>query len=237
MDFGDTLGKLRAALGWLAAALRLAASILAFVLRELAISVWAIIREPVIGVLNIIAALFVLFEEWGWRPLSNALARLARFAPVAAIEQFIAGLPPYGALVAFALPTSLLLPLKLVAVWLLANDYFVTATLLFLGAKIVSTALIARVFVLTKPALMQIPWFAGAYNWFLPWKEALFAEIRSSGVWRFGRFVKARLKRRTELTWQSLRPRIESAWFQWTGQTLSLRRERRKLPAPPSKQP
>ena len=105
-----------------------------------------------ITALNIVAALIILFEEWGWRPLSDLIARLARYAPIAALERWIAGLPPVAALIVIALPTTLLLPLKFVAVWLLANGHLATATLLFLAAKVASTALIARVFILTKPA-------------------------------------------------------------------------------------
>lgn len=199
--------------------------------RILAREFWKVARGPLIAALNVVAALIVLFEEWGWRPLSDLLARLARFAPVAAVERWIASLPPYGAVVAFALPTSVLLPLKLVAVWLLANDYFVTATLLFLGAKVVSTALIARVFVLTKPALMQVAWFAAAYNWFVPWKDALFAEIRSSWVWRYGRIMKARLKEQARRAWERLGPQLERAWLASTGRKLHFGRSegRRKF--------
>ncbi len=61
-----------------------------------------------------------------------------------------------------------------------------SATLLFVGAKIASTALVARIFILTKPSLMQIAWFARAFNWFVPWKDAIYAQIRESwglAVW------------------------------------------------------
>ncbi len=146
--------------------------------RELLRTAWSISRGPLIAALNIIAALIILFEEWGWRPLSNLLGRLAKFAPVAALERLLARLPPYLALLALALPASLALPLKLLAIWLLANEHFVSAALLFVGAKIGATALVARIFLLVKPQLMQIGWFATAYEWFTAWKEVLYAKIR-----------------------------------------------------------
>ena len=62
------------------------------------------------------------------------------------------------------------------------------------AAKVVSTALVARIFMLTKPALMQISWFRRAYDWFIPWKEALFAKVRASFAWRYGRMVKSRAR-------------------------------------------
>ena len=186
-----------------------AAVIVLWVVRELLRTAWSIARGPIIAALNVIAALIVLFEEWGWRPLSDFIARLAKYAPVAAVERWIAGLPPYAALFAIALPTTLLLPLKFVAVWLLANNHFATATLLFLGAKLASTALIARVFILTKPALMRIAWFARAYDWFVPWKDALFAQIRASWIWRYGRMVKTRIKLELGRAWARMKP---SCW-------------------------
>jgi hypothetical protein len=194
--------------------------------RELLRTAWAIARGPLIAAFNITAALIVLFEEWGWRPLADLLGRLAQFAPIAAFERFLAGLPPYAALLALALPTSLLLPLKFVAVWLLANEHFVSATLLFAGAKVASTALIARIFMLTKPSLMRIGWFADAYNWFVPWKDALYAQIRASWAWRYGRVVKARVLAGARKAWTRARPWVADVWRRWTGRELPLPRAR-----------
>ncbi|HET6390973.1 hypothetical protein [Hyphomicrobium sp.] len=188
--------------------------------REIVLTAWAMIRGPLIAALQVVTALIILFEEWGWRPLSDLIARLAKFAPIAAAERLIARLPPYAALAALALPTTLLVPLKFVAVWLLANGHFLSATLLFIGAKIASTAVIARLFILTKPSLMQIGWFASAYNWLMPWKDALFAQIRASWVWRYGRVVKARTKQAVAKLWAQTRPQIAAFWLRLTGREL-----------------
>ncbi len=179
-------------------------------MRQILRTAWSIARGPIIAALQVLAALIVLFEEWGWKPLSELLARLAKFAPIALIERWIAGLGPYGALVVFALPTTLLLPLKFLAMWLLAQGKVWTATGLFAGAKVASTALVARIFTLTKPALMQLGWFARAYNWFVPWKDALFAQIRASRVWRYGRMVKTRLRLEAKQAWTKWRPAVKS---------------------------
>lgn len=180
-----------------------------------AAALWRLVRRPIVMALQIIAALILLFEEWGWRPLVALLGRLARFEIWARAERLIAGLPPYGALVALALPTSLLLPLKFVALWLLAGGHVVSAGFLFVAAKIASTALIARIFILTKPALMRIGWFAAAHDWIMPWKEALFAEIRTSWPWRYGRMVKNRVRLEAKQAWARLRPRLVAAWSRW----------------------
>lgn len=189
-------------------ALRLAAMHVGRAAAEL----WRYVRPSVIFVLNIIAALLLLFEEWGWRPLSNLVARLARFPLWAMAELWIAGLPPYGALVALAVPSAILIPAKLLGVFLLATGHFITAAVIIVLAKLASTALIARIFMLTKPALMQIGWFARAYDVFVPWQEALFALIRESWVWRYGRVVKWRARNFIKLAYAAWRPRLTAMW-------------------------
>jgi hypothetical protein len=170
------------------------------------------VRSAVILVLQIIAALILLFEEWGWRPLVASFEWLARFKVIARAELFIAGLPPYGALLALALPSSLLFPLKFLSIFLLAQGQLFLAGALFVFAKIASTALIARIFLLTKPALMRIGWFARAYDWLMPWKDAIFAAIRSSWPWRYGRMLKTRAKLEVKQAWTRWRPAITEAW-------------------------
>ena len=71
------------------------------------LSAWDFVRPVVVLALNIVAALILLFEEWGWRPLSALVARLARFPLWAMAERGIASLPPYGALLALAVPSNI----------------------------------------------------------------------------------------------------------------------------------
>jgi hypothetical protein len=156
---------------------------------------WSVVRPLLTTLLEILLALVIVFEEWGWRPLADLLGRLARWRPWAAVEALITQLPPYAALVVFALPTALLLPLKLLALLLIANGQVLLAGLLFVAAKVVATALIARLFILTQPALMQIGWFAYSYDTVMPWKDSLTARVRASWAWRWGRVWKERVKR------------------------------------------
>jgi hypothetical protein len=145
--------------------------------------------------LQTLLALIIVFEEWGWRPLAAALAQLARLKPIAWLEAHIQRLPPYGALLVFAMPSILILPLKLLAVFLIASGREIEATLLFIGAKVIGTAIVARLFQLTEAQLLRIPWFAWAYGIVMPWKHALTDWIRESWAWRYGRVVKARVRR------------------------------------------
>lgn len=154
-------------------------------------------------------ALIILFEEWGWRPLAALVARLARWSPWAVVESKIAALPPYGALAVFVLPSALLFPLKLLSFWLIAHGQALAAGALFLAAKVVGTGLVARIFQLTRPTLMQLRWFAWVYERVIPWKEALLAHVRASWAWRQGRIVKERLRRIARTAWSRLVPRLE----------------------------
>jgi hypothetical protein len=178
-------------------------------------ALWSVVRVPILALLQLFAALILIFEEWGWRPLMEMLGRLAKYKPIARLELWIASLPPYASLVVFVLPTAFLMPLKFVAMWLLAKGQVFAASGLFIGAKISSTALVARIFMLTKPALMRIGWFARAYTWFMPWKDALFAKVRASWAWRYGRMLKTAIKLEAKQAWARVRPRLERIWIEW----------------------
>lgn len=167
---------------------------------------WQAAKPVLRTALQVVLALLILLEEWGWRPLADLLGRLARWRPWAQFEHGIALLPPYAALVVFVLPTTLLLPLKFLAILLVAKGQFVLAALLFATAKVVATALIARLFLLTQPALMQIGWFAWCYDRFMPWKEALVDYVRASWVWRVARVWKERARRLMRVQWRRWQP-------------------------------
>ncbi len=171
---------------------------------------WQATRPVLRTALQIALALLILLEEWGWRPLADLLGRLARWRPWARVETAIARLPPYAALFVFVVPSALLMPLKFLALFLIAKGQLVLAALLFAGAKVVATALVARIFMLTQPALMQIGWFAWVYDTIMPWKEALVERVRASWVWRVSRFWKERAKRAAAVQARAWRP----AWLQ-----------------------
>ncbi len=141
-------------------------------------------------------ALVIVFEEWGWEPLQRALAWVGRLPGLRWAEARIRSLPPYAALALFAVPTLLLLPVKLLALWLIGQGKVVLGTLVILSAKLLGTAIVARLFTLTQPALMQLGWFARAYARWTSWKTALLAQVRASWPWRLGRLIKRQLQRR-----------------------------------------
>ena len=140
-------------------------------------------------------ALLILFEEWGWDPLQRALARLARLPLLRQAESVIARLPPYAALVVFLVPALALLPVKLLALGLIAQGQRLLGLGVILAAKLLGTAVVARLFALTQPALMQLPWFARVYSRWSAWKAALLAQVRATWAWRAARVLRRRLRR------------------------------------------
>ncbi|MEX8514598.1 hypothetical protein [Leptothrix ochracea] len=144
---------------------------------------------------GLLLAMVVIFEEWGWEPLMRFMGWLAHIPLVGWIERRIAALPPYGALVAFFAPGTLLLPVKLLALWAIGQGHTVLGVGVIVAAKLVGTAVLARIFILTQPALMRIQWFANLYRRWVPWKDALLLKVRSSHPWRLGRLMKRRFQR------------------------------------------
>lgn len=142
-----------------------------------------------------VLALLLVFEEWGWEPLAWALAWLGRLPVLRRLEAAVAHLPPWGALAVFAVPGVALLPIKVLALYLFAHGHATTGLAVLVAAKVGGTAVVARLFQLTQPALMRLRWFARWYPRWLRWKESLLARLRASGPWRMARAWKTQVRR------------------------------------------
>ena len=149
----------------------------------------------------VLVALVVLFEEWGWEPLHRWMARLGRLPGVRHLEALIARLPPVLALIVLALPVLLLVPVKVAALALIGIGRPGLGLAVIVLTKVFGTALVARLFTLTRPALMRIGWFAAFYPRWLAWKSSLLARVRASRVWRRAHAAKLAAQRR----WQRWR--------------------------------
>ena len=129
-------------------------------------------------------ALVLIFGEWGWVPLARAMDRLARLPIWSQLETLVRRLPPYTALFILCAPMLLLLPVKLLAVYWMTRGHTVLGLLVVLAAKVVGTALAARLFQLTQPALMQLAWFRQWYPRWLAWKDGVIAQVKHARPWR-----------------------------------------------------
>jgi hypothetical protein len=140
--------------------------------------------------LGVLIALVVLFEEWGWEPLQRLMARIARLPGLRQLEDMVARLPPWAALIVVLLPSFLLVPVKLFALWLIGVGKGGLGLTVIVVAKIIGTAVVARLFTLTRPALKRLLWFEAIYGRWVSWKESVIARVRLSWAWRVGRVVK-----------------------------------------------
>jgi hypothetical protein len=136
------------------------------------------------GVLLALAAVVLFIEEWGWRPLTAWAARLARWPPLARLEERICALPPRWALAAFLVPAAALFPVKLLALWVIHAGQTVLGIAVIVVAKLLGTALVGRLFILTEPQLMRFAWFAAALGWWRRTKERVKAAVQALPVWR-----------------------------------------------------
>lgn len=157
----------------------------------------------------------LVVEEVLWR-LSAILAWLGKFPVFRQIEGFIASLPPYPALACFALPAAALAPVKLLALYWLAGGHPGLGIGTIIAAKITGTALVARIFQLTKPALLTVGWFSRAHDAVMSARGAIHEWWRGSSIgrWIIGRWQRMKrvqpgwLKRR----WQAIRARRRGAY-------------------------
>ncbi len=163
---------------------------------------WKLIQLPL--------ALVVMFYEWGWQSLSAGFDWLAKRRLWGWLEAQVRRAPPYLALLLFLLPSLALFPVKLGAVWLVTHGQKMLGVAVLGIAKVVGTAVVARLFTLTKPALMRLAWFARFYAWFKPWKDAWMAALRTSVPWRTARLVARRIRARIATIRQWLKARWQS---------------------------
>ncbi|HXG91497.1 MAG TPA: hypothetical protein VNN73_03895 [Blastocatellia bacterium] len=131
-----------------------------------------------------LAAIVILLEDWLWDDLARLAASIGRLPIFRQIESFIVWLPPYAALAFFAAPTLLLLPVKLAAIYFISHGRATLGMLTIVAAKIGGTALVARIFTLTRPKLMRIGWFVWLYEKFIAFKARVYSAIKSTFVYK-----------------------------------------------------
>jgi hypothetical protein len=83
------------------------------------------------------------------------------------LRRFLEGLGPYQSLVLLAVPTSIVEPLKLIALALAGEGHWITGTVMIIAAYAASLLLVERLFAIVKPKLLTLPWFARLWTWLL----------------------------------------------------------------------
>ena len=149
----------------------------------------------------ILLALVFLFEAWLWENLRPIVAwvvdRIAWAKLKARLAAAIEHLPPYPTLLIFLVPIILLFPLKLAGLWMLAHGSWLGAMAVLAFAKVMSMGVTAFIFDVTRPKLLQLPWFRWLYDhvlvW-LAWAHGLIDPIKAEAIRRL-RPIRRRLAR------------------------------------------
>lgn len=111
-----------------------------------------------------VLALLVLFEEWIWDVLTVLGQQLSRLLHLERFDAWLSQASPRLALLAFGIPLAAVAPINIGAVMLMVRGQVAAGVSLEVVAKLLGTLLIARVFRLTRPALMSFAWFAAIYG-------------------------------------------------------------------------
>lgn len=116
----------------------------------------------------VLLAIIFLIEAWLWDHLEPIVARIVAAIPLARFKQWLTervdALPPAMTLIVFAVPIIPLFPLKLIGLYLLTHEYWLTGVSTFLFAKLLGVGVTAFVFDVTRDKLMEMHWFERLYE-------------------------------------------------------------------------
>jgi hypothetical protein len=116
----------------------------------------------------ILLAIIFLIEAWLWDHLEPIVAWFVALIPLRAFKQWLAErvdtLSPAMTLIVFIVPVLPLFPLKLVGFWLLTHEYWISAILTIIFAKFLGVGVAAFIFDVTRPKLLEMPWFETLYD-------------------------------------------------------------------------
>ena len=119
----------------------------------------------------VLLAVIFLIEAWLWDHLEPIVERVVARIPLRAFKHWLARkidtLSPAMTLIVFIVPVILLFPLKLVGLWLLAHEYWVSAIATMVFAKFLGLGVTAFIFDVTRSKLLEMAWFAKLYEWVL----------------------------------------------------------------------
>ena len=119
----------------------------------------------------VLLAVIFLIEAWLWDHLEPIVERIVALIPLRAFKQWLADrvdtLSPAVTLIVFAVPVIPLFPLKLVGLWLLANQYWLSAGVVIVLGKLVGVGVTAFIFDVTRTKLLQMAWFKKLYEFIM----------------------------------------------------------------------
>jgi len=119
----------------------------------------------------VLLAIIFLIEAWLWEHLEPVVEKIVAWIPLRQFKQWLAdrvdSLSPAMTLIVFAVPVIPLFPLKLVGLWLLAHEYWLTAVSVLVFAKFAGVGITAFIFDVTREKLLEMHWFEKIYEFIL----------------------------------------------------------------------
>jgi hypothetical protein len=155
-----------------------------------------VVRSRLLTPLVYLAALVLLLEEWCWDVGMRLGQALSRWPWLQMLEVHVRRLPPWAALCAFVLPGLLLLPVKMLALVAIAHGHAASGIATLVVAKIGGAAVVARLYALTLPTLLEVRWFARGHGRFMVLKARCIARLHASPAVRQARALLDELRRK-----------------------------------------
>jgi len=119
----------------------------------------------------VLLAIIFLIEAWLWDHLEPIVAKLVAWIPLREFKQWLSdrvdALSPAMTLIVFAVPVIPLFPLKLIGLWLLANEYWLAAIFTLTFAKFAGLGITAFIFDVTREKLLEMRWFEKLYDFIM----------------------------------------------------------------------
>src|SRR5919204_181288 len=119
----------------------------------------------------VLLAVVFLIEAWLWDHLEPIVERVVALIPLRAFKQWLSDrvdtLSPAMTLIVFAVPVIPLFPLKLIGLWLLANEYWLSAATILVFAKFAGVGITAFIFDVTREKLLEMHWFEKLYDFIM----------------------------------------------------------------------
>lgn len=136
------------------------------------------------SILVFIAFIVILIEDVLWDYLLKVTKKLDEYKIVQKIELWMSGLSPYNALTLFIVPDLFIIPLKLALVKMMASGMIIEGIVLLIIAKIFATALYAKIFIVCKPALLQISWVKWIHDKIKSFKDKWYDKIKHTETYQ-----------------------------------------------------
>jgi hypothetical protein len=103
------------------------------------------------------------------------------------LRRAIESLGPYPSLFLLGVPTAMVEPLKLAALAIAGKGHWITGTAIIVACYAFSLLVLERLFLIVKPKLLTISWFAKLWKWFVSIRTRAWAILKASIGYHYNR--------------------------------------------------